>query len=81
MPLPTASAVRRAGIAAVLGAGLALVAGSVSGIAAIDGRLRAATERPRAHVERVSDGPWRAGACPRPHWQRVAPAPAPMPTT
>lgn len=43
--LPSAPALRRASVAAVAGAGLALVGLSFSNIAALDGTLRAATEQ------------------------------------
>lgn len=70
---PTLSAVRRAGIAGALGAGIALVAVSVSGIASMDGELRAATERQRVidtRVSYVTPTP-RAWDCPRPEQPRA----------
>jgi hypothetical protein len=65
--LPSASAVRRAGLAAVVGAGLALVGLSVDGIASMDGTLRAATQPPPVtHVRNVSFVT-RSGDCQ--HWR------------
>jgi hypothetical protein len=76
--LPSALAVRRAGIAAVVGGGLALVGCAVSGIASMDGTLRSATAQPRLHQVSYDSPP--AAGCSHPHWRHVTPAPA-APTT
>jgi hypothetical protein len=80
--LPSATAVRRAGLAAAVGAGMALVGVSVSGIAGMDDTLRAATERPALHDRSVSYVSRRAGDCRRPDRPRSErAAPADLPTT
>jgi hypothetical protein len=83
--LPSASAVRRAGVAAAIGAGLALVGISVHGIASMDGTLRAATERPQHVYDRnVSFVTPRSGSCWRGHSRSRSeqqPSPSAAPTT
>jgi hypothetical protein len=82
--LPSASAVRRTGVAAAIGAGLALVGISVHGIASMDGTLRAATERPqRVYDRNVSFVTPRSGNCWRGHSRPRSeqPPPSEAPTT
>jgi hypothetical protein len=81
--LPSASAARNVGVAAAIGAGLALVGISVSGIAGMDGTLRAASERSLAHHRQVSYVTSPGGDCPHPGSRperRHQPPPA-VPTT
>ena len=53
---------RRAGLASVLAVGFALVATGMQGLAGVDDRLEAASER-RDAVQ--VEGKWRDGDCPR----------------
>ena len=91
MSRPSVNAIRRAGVAGALGAGLALLGISLAGIASLDSDLRAASQqpqRPAARDHRVSFEQRRPGACHRPdaaqqdqpRW-KPAPAPASLPTT
>ena len=72
------NAIRRAGLAGALGAGMALLGVSVAGMASIDGDLRAAAERQEQrerqeratqlfHQRQVSFERLRSGECRRPH--------------
>ena len=93
MSRPSINAIRRAGVAGALGAGLALLGISLAGIASLDSDLRAASQqlqqqRPAVRDHRVSFEQRRPGACRRPdaaqqdqpRW-KPAPAPASLPTT
>lgn len=56
---------RRAGLASAAAAGIALVASGVSGFAALDERLEAATSRPpTTPVSRGDRGPTEPRSCP-----------------
>lgn len=86
MPRPSMNAIRRAGVAGALGAGMALVGVSLVGMASLDSDLRAASqriERPPADNQRVSFEQRRPGACHRPDARpsRSRQAPAALPTT
>lgn len=86
MPRPSMNAIRRAGVAGALGAGMALIGISLTGMASLDSDLRAASERlerPAVHDQRVSFRSQRPGACHRSDGWRSRPrqAPAALPTT
>jgi hypothetical protein len=94
MSRPSVNAIRRAGVAGALGAGLALLGISLTGMASLDSDLRVASQhlqqqqRPAARDHRVSFEQRRPEACRRPdaaqqdqpRWKPV-PAPASLPTT
>jgi hypothetical protein len=77
MPGSPLHLLRRIGIPAAGVVGVALVAGSVSGIARLDGTLAAQTERaaPVDHDRAVSFDPPRGHACRPPERRRPTPPP------